>query len=257
MTGDRPISEDDLHAFLDGMLDPARRDAVERYLDTHPQAAARIATYRTQGDALRAALAPIADQPTPPEFALRPLVERRRRRFARHRQIAAAIGILCLGGMTGWFGHQALTLPSHGVHALAQEAVDNYEVYAADLRRPVELPSDQTAALAYWVSERLGAPVEPPDLRAAGYRFLGGRLVTTPNGPAAMFIYEGPAADRLAVMARPMTIDKNRAMSERAFGALQGVTWSRDGLGFSVVAPRASGRLAPVAAEVQRQTASA
>jgi anti-sigma factor RsiW len=256
MTGDRPISEEDLHGFIDGMLDPARREAVQRYLDAHPETAARIATYRSQGEALRAALAPFADQPLPAELGLKSLVEAQRRRFARNRQIAAAVAILCTGGFAGWFGNQSLSAPTRGVHALAQEAVDNYHVYAADAHRPVELTPDERATLVRWVSERLGAPVDAPDLRAAGYRFLGGRLVTTPNGPAALFVYEGEAADRLAVMARPMTVDRNRAMSERSFGALDGVTWSRNGLGFSVVAPRGSSRLAPAVEEVRRQQAT-
>ena len=104
------------------------------------------------------------------------------------------------------------------------------------------------------MSDRLDTPVQPPDLEGAGYRFLGGRLVTTPNGPAALFIYEGAAAERLAVMMRPMEIEKNRSMSEQSYGALDGVTWSRDGLGFSVVAPRASTDLLPVAEDVRRQT---
>ena len=28
----RPIGDDDIHAYVDGELDPARRDAVERWL---------------------------------------------------------------------------------------------------------------------------------------------------------------------------------------------------------------------------------
>lgn len=253
MTGQRLISEDDLHAFVDGVLDAGQHEAVQRYLDANPDAAARIAAYRTQGDALRDALRPFVQQPLPAGLTLRAMIEGRRARLTRRRQFAAAAAILCIGGLTGWFGHQALSAPPHGVRALAREAVDNYAVYASDIRRPVELAPAQRPILVQWVSERLGAPVEAPNLQAAGYRFLGGRLVTTPNGPAALFVYEGAVADRLTVMMRPMAVDKNKAMSEQSFGALDGVTWSRDGLGVSVVAPRASGRLTPVAEEVRRQ----
>jgi anti-sigma factor RsiW len=254
MTGDRPISEDDLHAFLDGVLEESRRDAVRRYLDTHPEAQERFAAYREHGEALRNALAPVSDQPLPAELNLKALVERRRKTLAGRRQIAAAAAILCIGGLSGWMGREAVSPPARGIQALGREAVDNYVVYASDTRRPVELASDQRATLTRWVSDRLDTPVQPPDLEGAGYRFLGGRLVTTPNGPAALFIYEGAAAERLAVMMRPMEIEKNRSMSEQSYGALDGVTWSRDGLGFSVVAPRASTDLLPVAEDVRRQT---
>lgn len=253
MTVERPISEDDLQAFLDGVLEESRRDAVARYLDVHPEAKARLLTYREQGEALREALAPLADQPLPAELGLNALIERRRRSLAGRRQIAAVAAFLCIGGLSGWFARDAVSPPAHGIQALGREAIDNYRVYAADTDRPVELASDQRGTLTRWVSERLETPVQAPDLQAAGYRFLGGRLVTTPNGPAALFVYEGPAADRLAVMMRPMQIDKNRPMSEQSYDGLDGVTWSRDGLGFSVVAPRASSDLRPVAEDVRRQ----
>lgn len=127
--------------------------------------------------------------------------------------------------------------PARGIDAFGREAVDNHAVYASGTLRPVELRPEKRATLIRWVSERLDAPVQAPDLQGAGYRFLDGRLVTTPNGPAALFVYEGASAERLTVMVRRMQIDRNRSMSERSYGALEGVTWSKDGLGFSVVAP--------------------
>jgi anti-sigma factor RsiW len=253
VTGERPISEEDLHAFLDGALDERRREAVRRYLDAHPETKARFAAYEAQAAALREAMAPLAEEPVPAELSLNALVARRRKREIGRRQMAATAAVLCVGVLFGWFGRDAVSPPARGIHALGQEAVDNYRVYAFDSHRPVELASDQRGTLTRWVSERLDTPVQAPDLQGAGYRFLGGRLVTTPNGPAALFVYEGPAADRLAVMMRPMQIDKNRSMSEQSYGGLDGVTWSRDGLGFSVVAPRASGDLRPVAEDVRRQ----
>ena len=53
-----PITEDDLHGFVDHLLDSARRSEVQTYLDAHPEIAARIATFRHQREALRAAAAP-------------------------------------------------------------------------------------------------------------------------------------------------------------------------------------------------------
>lgn len=253
MIGKRPISEDDLHAFLDGALDEGRRDAVRRYLERHPEAQRRIADYKEQAEALRAAFATIADQPVPAELSLKSLVERRRKTLARTRQIAAAAAILSIGGLSGWFGREAASPSTRGIQALSREAVDNYEVYASDALRPVELAPPQSSTLIRWVSERLDTPVQAPNLQTAGYSFLGGRLVTTPNGPAALFVYEDAAANRLTVMVRPMKVDKNRLMSEHSYGALDSVTWSRDGVGFSIVAPRASSDLRPVAEDIRRQ----
>ena len=54
MTTDRPISEDDLHAFVDQRLDGTRRSQVQSWLETHPEAAAQVAVFQRQRDALRA-----------------------------------------------------------------------------------------------------------------------------------------------------------------------------------------------------------
>ena len=40
-----PVGEDDLHAYVDGQLTPERRSAVERWLESNPEAAARAAFY--------------------------------------------------------------------------------------------------------------------------------------------------------------------------------------------------------------------
>ena len=55
MTSSHPITEDDLHGFVDHLLDSARRSEVQTYLDAHPEIAARIATFSRQREGLRAA----------------------------------------------------------------------------------------------------------------------------------------------------------------------------------------------------------
>jgi anti-sigma factor RsiW len=47
------IEEQDLHAYVDDRLSDARRKAVEAYLEEHEGAAAKVAAYRAQNDALR------------------------------------------------------------------------------------------------------------------------------------------------------------------------------------------------------------
>ena len=47
-----PITETDLHAFVDGQLDVARRIEVEDYLAGHPEIAARVMADMRARDAL-------------------------------------------------------------------------------------------------------------------------------------------------------------------------------------------------------------
>ncbi len=93
---ERPISTDELHAYVDARLDADRRQAVERYLETEPELARHVAAYRSQRDGLRAAFVPLADNPIPPDLNLDRLLEARLQR----RPIwwtAAAVAVLCLG----------------------------------------------------------------------------------------------------------------------------------------------------------------
>jgi len=39
VTSSHPITEDDLHGFVDHLLDSARRSEVQTYLDAHPEIA--------------------------------------------------------------------------------------------------------------------------------------------------------------------------------------------------------------------------
>jgi anti-sigma factor RsiW len=253
MSPSRPISEDDLQGLVDEVLDPARRAEVEAYLAQHPDVARRVATYSDQRAALRAAFAPIADAPIPPELNLRALAEARKARALAWRPALAAAFVLCVGGALGWTARDLAAPPVNGVGALAREATDNYRVYAADALRPIEMGPAEKTALVSWVSDRLGSPVKAPDLASAGYRFLGGRLVATPHGPAAMFFYDDAGGQRLAVLVRPMRLEKNTRMSERADGGLGGVSWADSGMGYSLVGPAGFDTLHPLADEVRRQ----
>jgi anti-sigma factor RsiW len=60
-----PVSEAELHGFVDGGLEHGRRDAVSAFLAASPADAARVDTWRRQNEAIRAAFAPIPAPPLP------------------------------------------------------------------------------------------------------------------------------------------------------------------------------------------------
>lgn len=59
------ITEDDLHAYVDGALSPERRAEVEAYLAEYPEDAERVRAYLAQNVALKAAFDPVLDEPLP------------------------------------------------------------------------------------------------------------------------------------------------------------------------------------------------
>src|ERR1700742_3386237 len=104
MTSERPITEEDLHAYVDAVLQPPRLNEVEAYLKRHPDVALRVAGYARQAEQLRAAFAPVAAAPVPAELTLARLVEARRRpsRLTPWRAAAAAIFLFGAGAAGGW-----------------------------------------------------------------------------------------------------------------------------------------------------------
>lgn len=252
---DRPITEDDLQAYVDEALDAARQAEVAAYLERHPDLAARTADYRRQRDALRAALKPVAEEPVPPELNLASMIEARRGGGGLWRRVAAAILFIGLGLGGGWLLHDVMRPASGGMAALAQEASDNYRVFAPDQGRPVEIRAEDQSALVTWASKRLNQPVAIPDLSASGYRFMGGRVVATPHGPALLLMYDDDQGTRLVMLSRPMNIDRDSAMAPHASGAIASFSWAHDGIGYSLVGSLAPESLHPIADEARRQLA--
>ena len=185
------LAEEDLHAYIDGWLAAADRATVEHWLAAHPDDARRVAAYRVLGERWRAAYAPILHEPVPPQ--LRHVLRPRRRPLARF-AIAASIAVVL--ALAAWrFSTEAPTAP------IALRAAMAHAVYAADVQHPVE--AGGTAELLAWLSERLHMPVRAPDLRRAGYRFIGGRLLPGDKTAAALLMYEGHGGQRVTLYWAP------------------------------------------------------
>jgi anti-sigma factor RsiW len=249
-----PITECDLHAFVDEALGPERRIEVANYLANDPEAALRVQSYRRQREELRAALAPVAEEPVPPEFNLvRMMAAHRTSRAAGWQAAAAAVLILGIGGAGGWSLHSVFERPRAGISALAQEATDSYAVFAPDRVRPVEIKATDRSELVKWASQRLSRPVAVPDLSASGYRFMGGRLIATSHGPAVLFMYDDDHGTRLVLLSRLMADDKNAPMAQHSHGSITGFAWADKGIGYSLVGHISSQLLHSLADEARRQ----
>ena len=238
---------------MDRILEPERQAEVAVYLEGHPDVARRVAAFSDQRDLLRKALAPIADEPLPPQLNLSRIIENRRRRPLPVWWAIAAMLMLSIGGLGGWVVRGSLQAPSGGLALLAQEAADSYKVYASDRVRPVEIRASDSTQLVQWVSNRLHQPVKLPDLTGSGYRLMGGRLVATSHGPAAMFMYDDDRGDRLVVLTRPMASDQSAPMAPHSGGDVAGFAWADGGMGYSLVGQAATEALRPIANEVRRQ----
>ena len=234
-TNERPISEQDLHAYVDGLLDPTRRTSVDRYLASHPEVAQRVAGWQTVNEELRKAVTWKAEEPVPAALNVARIVNTRlSRRWVPWRMAAGILVALAIGAGSGWIAHT----PSGegGIASVAMEASMAQLVFAADPLHPVEFGPDEQPEFVKLASLRLGRAVTPPDLSKAGYRLLGGRIMATDHGAGCMFLYEDEAGVRITLFVRPMyNIDLNARMRPVQTANTAGFVWSRDGMGFGLV----------------------
>src|SRR5215213_8696867 len=105
-----PVTEDELHAYIDNELPPERRGDVEAWLATHQDDAERVQSWRAMADALHARYDSVADEPVPRRLEIERLVRQPRRWV--YGAIAATLVAFIVGGAVGWFARGATAGPS-------------------------------------------------------------------------------------------------------------------------------------------------
>ncbi|RJG07298.1 anti-sigma factor [Noviherbaspirillum cavernae] len=193
------IGEADLHAYVDGQLDAARRAEVEAYLAAHPETAAQVQELRGQTQALHAAYDGVLNEPIP--LRLTNVLQAR----SWPRGLAAGMAWLACGLVAGWFAHPLLSPATVTPVAFAKEAMAAHVLYVSEKRHPVEVPAEQEAHLVAWLSKRLDAPIRAPDLNAQGFSLLGGRLLPGDDAPLAQLMYQSASGERLTLTVKRAT----------------------------------------------------
>jgi anti-sigma factor RsiW len=202
---DRPITEEDILRYVDGDIDPKRREDVERHLQSSAADANTVTAYRHQNRLLREAFDSILEERVP-EALVATAMSSARPRFARPIWAAVAALLLFVAGLgTGWYaadlGDQKVAMATSGdFKAYAMAA---YRVYTPEVRHAVEVGAADEDHLIQWLSKRLGHPVKAPALSPLGFELVGGRLLAAPDGqPAAQFMYQDRTMRRVTLYVR-------------------------------------------------------
>jgi anti-sigma factor RsiW len=245
-----PADDAELHAHVDGELDPAALRRIERRLEDDAEARSRVADYEAITDDIRALYGPVAREPVPQRL----LAAASRRRAPRVLAAAAALLIAVASGWLGWQLHDgdgaALTQPPH----IVAEAAMAYRVYAPEVRHPVEVGADEEPHLVAWLGKRLGAPVVAPRLADLGFELLGGRLLATEDGPGALLLYQDGAGRRLALyMCENEQPGSSTSLRFARDGGLPVVYWLDGPFSYAVAAELDRDSLARLAESIYRQ----
>ncbi|GGE09029.1 transcriptional regulator [Aureimonas endophytica] len=249
---DRPVSEEDLHAYADGVLDAARHAEVEAHLAARPEEAARVETWRRQNETLRALYGPAASEPVPARLHPRRLAAARPVPALPWRRLAAVLVLLALGAGAGWFGRGEFEAGAPA-GSLVAEAVAAHRLYAGEVVHPVEVRAEDSAHLKAWLSKRLSRPLALPDLTGQGLAFVGGRLLPAGDGPAAQLMYEDEGGRRLTLYIVPAPEAEETALRLASADGLEAVFWRDETLRCALVGELPRDSLRRIATDAYKQ----
>jgi len=243
-----PVTEDELHAYVDNELPAERRGDVEAWLSAHPEDAERVQAWRAMAEALHARYDGVADEPIPPRLDIDRLTPSPRRWIVG--AAAASLLAFAAGSGAGWLAHGAAAAPST-FQSFTVDALDAHRLYVVEVRHPVEVPGSERTHLQQWLTKRCGWDVHAPQLDATGLKLVGGRLLPGPGGPASFLMYESASGERFTLYASRANVDSTmRYTSQASDGALY---WADRGVGYVLSGPSDKDRLQQVARLVYDQ----
>ena len=258
-----PVSDDELHAFVDGQLDAGRVQSVLAWLQANADDAARVVQWQAQRLQLRQVARTMELGDSPPaltDVVLRAAGGARRR--AAWQQAAAAVLLLAVGVTAGrWWGQGESPVEPTAMAAspsFVREAVLAHAVFVPEKRHAVEVAASDEAHLVQWLSRRLGSPLKVPSLADHGYRLLGGRLLPGEGAPRAQFMYENEQGVRVTLFVA--VFGPGQAPAQTSFrsvrdGARESFYWVEDRFGYALSAELSAPDLQALARDVYAQLA--
>ena len=210
------ISDEDLHAYIDGALEEGRALAVRNALAANAALAERAALFQADKAMLKAIYAPLTERPLPQEWTL---LARRRSRPKMLWRLAGAIAavLLIVAGASLAWRHYASG--NGDVVAAALDARDG----TLTPQRYIML-NDIAQAHRYDATLRqaTASNVHIPDLSRMGYRPSGLRLY----GTAAELLYQGPQGRLFTLYIRRS--DGSARFDQFGHGGLRVCVWQDD-----------------------------
>jgi anti-sigma factor RsiW len=269
----KEVTEDEIHAYVDGTLSSERREEIDGELEVNPALADRISGYFSLNHLLHERYDRVLDEPIPK--ALRPapaLGTRLAANASRYLGVAAALVLgvgIGVGGMSHYVGMQGANGASDGGFqqaslktgvSFAEQSAIAHVLYVPDAARSVaaaDAPADREDSLVQEISNRVGSDVRAPLLKRNGYALMGGRLLPNDGAPIAQFMYRDARGDRVTVCISHLQIGSDQTtFKPYRSGAVNVYYWTDGNFEFSVSGGLDRHRLLDISHEVYEQWTS-
>ena len=194
------------------MLPADRRQAVEAWLASHPDDAARSPSGARRPRPSARVMARLLTEPTPARFNLDRLM-RNRTRLARASPPRPRWR-RSIGGGAGWMAHGVSAAPPSRFDVFTDRSADAHKLYAPRCATRSRCAPPRRASHAVAVAagrlRSCARPISQPSAQA-----LGGRLLPGPFGPAALLMYEGPTGERYTIYCARLESAAHRVALQR------------------------------------------
>lgn len=228
------VDEADLHAYIDGRLDDAGCVRVEAWLERHPERAEEVRGWQRDAQQLRAALGGLPEPTRQPR--LDPAMIRARRRGRMRARLAMAAMLVLTLGVGGLGGWQARNLTTPTGAAPMADALQAYRMFAMSENVQLDATQQHPGDLQAWLDSHFQNAAPLPQLDRAGFHPVGGRLLATEAGPAAMVLYENSQGNAISFYIRPPSPSaRPLARGQRREGQLAAAYWSGNGYNYALV----------------------
>ena len=219
-----PVTQDEIHAYVDGTLSEARRADVERELERNPELAARASDFFALNNLLHERYDRVLNEPLPARLrvaAPEPEVQtvqavQNARPAANWPRFAGLAATLVLGVGIGWGMHYGMSgagapagaagggelraVSADSPMRFAQQAALAHVVYMPTVVRPETMGDSQEQDFVKWLTSRLGTNVRAPMLSKSGFELSGGRLLPADDGgEVAQFMYHNARGERVTL----------------------------------------------------------
>lgn len=231
---DKPVTEEELHAYVDGQLPPEDLSRVTSWLMDHPDAEAKVREWQRQNRAVQLMFQPYQRSHPDDNNLLKWQPAPQPRSRARMAGLAAAgLCLFVAGAVTGHFIPSARA-PSLQEASLHDEASSAFLIYASEVRHPVEVRADEKDHLVTWLGKRLGHKFAAPDLTSLGFSLVGGRLVPVNGKAGALLMYEDATGKRLTVLVGQSDEKATTSFRFASQGPVETFYWIDDRLSYAV-----------------------
>ena len=245
------LSEEQINAYLDNELSPEARAQVEAAAANDAQLRDRLRLDAAINEGLHELFNSALNAPVPARLihAIGP------RPWPWWQRLGAAAACACLGGLMGW-NLQPLSIAAQlaAARPVSTEAAAAHAVYTRENRHTVEVRSDERAHLDRWLSKRLAHKLIAPDLRNHGLKLIGGRLLADAGHPAALYMYEDAAGERVTIYARARSrTDKAEALHYARDRGFEIAHWTDERMSYAITGKLERERLQQVAGSALNQ----